>query len=382
MRRSEYVRGSVPWQGQAVALLLRELPLVDYGRLVTRHTIARVLVWMCAARATASAASLRTSVGVSDETIRKALVASLPEIEELPRLVRASLSPALTRLRKAGKKRGFDVAIDVHHQPYYGQRQPGIVRGKARQGTKSFWSVATAAIVHRGERLTLAVVPVTSHRGDEVLANLWPQLKKLRLKIRRLLLDRGFYSAEVVTWLQERRIWFVMPMVRRGLSPRSGRPGSGTAPFFVRGRRGITTYRWKQRRRRRRWITVNVAIVPAEDRRRRPLVYAFAGRLPNLEYCRRIYKRRFAIETSYRQARQSRAWTTSRDPRRRRLLVVLSFVICNLWLLNREPRLFRTHNQRLTYALYLDLLIQLIQFELTQTTRGPPHAPIVRLWIY
>jgi hypothetical protein len=134
------------------------------------------------------------------DVARKAVVASLPEIEELPRVVRASLSPALPRLRKACKKRGFDVAIDVHHQPYYGQRQPGIVRGKARQGTKSFWSVATAALVHRGERLTLAVVPVTSHRGDDVLANLWPQVKKLRLKIRRLLLDRGFYSAEVVTW--------------------------------------------------------------------------------------------------------------------------------------------------------------------------------------
>jgi hypothetical protein len=372
MRRTEYVGARAAWQVQAVALLLQTLPLVDYGRLVKRQMLARILIWMCASRSTATAASRRTTIGVCDETLRKAVVASLPEIDQLPRLVQASLVAVLPRLRRARKKRGFDIAIDVHHQPYYGKRQPGVVRVKQKQGTKLFWSVATAAIVHRGQRLTLAVAPVTSHRAEDVLIGLWPQLKGL--KIRRLLLDRGFYSAEVVAWLQARRIWFVMPMIHRGRAPRSRRAGTGTAPFFVRGRRGFTTYTWRQKRGTRRQVRVKVAIIPADDRRRRPLVYAFAGRLPNLGYCRWLYRKRFGIETSYRQARQSRAWTTSRNERWRRLLLVLSFVIRNVWLLLQASQRQAPRSQRLTFAFFLAQLIGLLSLELAQNPRGPPDA--------
>lgn len=373
MRRTQYLHAKPAWQARVVGLMLGNLPLADYGRVVTRQLLARVLVWMSVARGTVADAPRRVGIGVCDETLRQALIASLPEVQQLPRLLKASLAAWLPRARRARKQRGFDVAIDLHHQPYYGKWQPGLFRGPAKLGTKFFWSIATAAIVHRGERLTLAIVPVSSHRMDEVLVALWPQLRKLGLKVRRLLLDRGFYSAEVVAWLHRRRVSFVMPMIHRGRLPRSGQAGTGTAPFFVRGRRGFGTYTWRLKRRDRRQVTVKVAIVPHTDRRRRPLVFAFAGRLPNLEYCRQIYKRRFGIETSYRQAKQSRGWTTSRDERWRRLLIVLSFVMRNVWLLvhEEEPRTSRT--QQLTYILFLDILAALLRLDLTQPQRGPPH---------
>ena len=371
MRRTQYRHAKSAWQAQVVNLLLETLPLVDYGRVVTRQMLARVLVWMSTVRGTVSCVPSRTKIGVSDETLRQALVASLPEIERLPLLIESSLSAWLPRLRRARKKRGFDVAIDLHHQPYYGKRQPGVFRGQAKLGTKLFWSTATAAIVHHGERLTLAVVPVTCNRMEEVLARLWPQLEKLGLKVRRLLLDRGFYGAEVVAWLQARRVSFVMPMIRRGRPPRKGRGGTGTAPFFVRGRRGFATYTWQQKRRDRHRVTVKVAMVPHSDRRRRPLVFVYSGRLPNGEYCRRLYKKRFGIETTYRQAKQSRAWTTSRNERRCRLLIVLSFVIRNVWVLNQSHKPPTPRPQRLTYALFLDLLAELLRLDLTQPPRGP-----------
>lgn len=374
MRRTKYLFAKPAWQVQVVNLLLESLPLADFGRAMTREVLARVLVWMGSACATAADAPRRLGIGVSDETVRKALRASLPPVDRLPALLHASLSEWHRRLRKARKKRGFDVAIDLHHQPYYGKRQPGVVRGHGQPGTRWVWSTATAAIVYRGERLTLAVAPVRSGRMEEVLDQLWPQLQKLRIKVRRLLLDRGFYSARVIDWLQRRRVSFLMPMIRRGRAPRRGDTGSGTAPFFVRGRCGFATYTWRYKRGDRRRVTVQVAMMPHSDRRRRPLVFVFTGRLPNLDYCRRAYKRRFGIETTYRQANQSRAWTTSRDERWRRLLIMLSFVIRNVWvqIQANEPQTPRT--DRLTYGLFLTIVVELLQLEMPQTPRGPPHT--------
>lgn len=370
MRRRKYVRGNGAWQAQVVQVLLETLPLADYGRVLTRPMLAQVLVWMSAVRGTVSGVPGRTKIGVSNETLRRAVVASLPEIEQLPLLIESSLSARLPRWRRARKKRGFDVAIDLHHQPYYGKLRSGVYRGQAKLGTKLFWTTATAAIVHRGERLTLAITPVTSNRMQEVLAALWPQLEKLGLKVRRLLLDRGFYGAEVVAWLQARKVSFVMPMIRRGRAPRKGRYGTGTAPFFVRGRKGFTTYTWQQRKRGRR-VTVKVAIVPHTDRRRRPLVFAYSGRLPNGEYCRWLYKKRFGIETTYRQAKQSRGWTTSRDERWRRLLIVLSFVLRNAWVLSQRDAPPTPRSKRPAYACFLELLADQLRIDLTQLPRGP-----------
>jgi putative transposase len=49
-----------------------------------------------------------------------------------------------------------------------------------------------------------------------------------------------------------------------------------------------------------------------------------------------LYRRRFGIETSYRQMNQVRARITSRNPTIRLLLVGLAFVIFNLYIANRQ----------------------------------------------
>jgi IS4 transposase len=50
---------------------------------------------------------------------------------------------------------------------------------------------------------------------------------------------------------------------------------------------------------------------------------------------RRLYRRRFGVESSYRCARQVRGWTTSRNAAYRFVLIALSFILLNVWLLLR-----------------------------------------------
>ncbi|MEM6435599.1 MAG: hypothetical protein AAF773_17365 [Cyanobacteria bacterium P01_D01_bin.115] len=72
-------------------------------------------------------------------------------------------------------------------------------------------------IIRRHQRVTLALHAIP--RGETLVATitiLLARLTALRVKIKRLYLDRGFYSVPVIRWLQALRIPFLMPAIIRG----------------------------------------------------------------------------------------------------------------------------------------------------------------------
>ena len=67
-------------------------------------------------------------------------------------------------------------------------------------------------------------------------------------------------------------------------------------------------------------------------RGRQALVYAFWGVNPtSTRWVRETYRKRFAIETSYRQMQQGRARTSTRNPVVRLLLVGVALVLRDVW---------------------------------------------------
>ena len=91
------------------------------------------------------------------------------------------------------------LAIDLNLQPYYGtpsaEEFPYIYRSKAHDGTCSFYAYATCYVIRKGKRVTIALTPV---RRDDmmvgVLTRLLDRVTRLGLTIKRLYLDRGFFS--------------------------------------------------------------------------------------------------------------------------------------------------------------------------------------------
>ena len=79
------------------------------------------------------------------------------------------------------------------------------------------------------------------------MARLLTQAASAGLRIKRLVLDRGFYAAKTMLWLQERSIAFILPMIRRGKKASRKADCTGTERFFVRGRRGWDTYTFTAR---------------------------------------------------------------------------------------------------------------------------------------
>src|SRR5439155_14388709 len=93
------------------------------------------------------------------------------------------------------------LAIDLTLRPYHGQalRDPAeVYRGQAKSGTSHFHAYATAYVVRRGRRSTVALTAV--YRGealDEVVRRLLRWAGRAGVRPRYVLLDRGFCSVAV-----------------------------------------------------------------------------------------------------------------------------------------------------------------------------------------
>ncbi|MBV8264872.1 MAG: hypothetical protein JO252_00845 [Planctomycetaceae bacterium] len=102
----------------------------------------------------------------SDETVRKALWATLPDCAVRQRQLQAALAGHLPRaLRKHPQRLAIDLTlIPDHGQPC--RDLNAISRGQAKDGTSHFHAYATAAIIRKGQRYTVALTGVC--KGEPV----------------------------------------------------------------------------------------------------------------------------------------------------------------------------------------------------------------------
>ena len=171
------------------------------------------------------------------------LIASLPEFAELQRQLNLALAG---RLPRALRRRPQRLAIDLTLIPYHGEpfRDEGeVYRSLAKQGTSHFHAYATAYVILKGQRFTVALTAVTKGESmKDVLQRLLKQARSVGVKARLVLLDRGFYGVEVIRYLQAARQPFLMPVVIRGRKADDPRGPSGTRVFAAMKRSGWFEY--------------------------------------------------------------------------------------------------------------------------------------------
>ena len=329
----------------AVHTLVQALGWATGQAAVAPTLLVQLLVRAAAEMRSLSAVVREAAAAPSPETVRLSLRGYLPGGADalLPALVGALHH----RLPRGLARRRRTMAADLHLRPYYGDRAvPGVCRGKPKAGTKAFFAYATLVVLRQGQAFTVGLTPVAA--GEEladVLGRLLAQAAAAGLRPKHLLLDRGFYAAPVIAWLQRHGLAFVMPMIRRGKKAKGDFAGTGTQPFFQPGRYGWARHTWTARPKRggRRGpaLTVSVDVCMAPDRKGRkrrrrrptgrPLVYVCHGLRRTPAGVRELYRRRFAIEASYRQLREGLARTSTRQAAVRLLLVGIALVLRNLW---------------------------------------------------
>ena len=336
MRQPHYTVTAHDVQEHAAHLIQKHLQLADYSKRCTANVLLAV-VFVAAARLTSVfAACQRLRHGPSGETARRALLATLPDYAALRQAVNRALAGALP---KALRRRQQRLAIDLHLVPYYGapsEDPKEIYRAQAKKGTNDFHAYASAYVVQRGQRYTVALTPV--QRGEDmkdVVQRLLQQAARARVRPCLLLLDRGFYSVAVIRYLQQARVPFLMPAVARGRQPKDGKPATGIRAFqqCKQGGWGEHTLAAGQKR-----ATVSICIFCGNYRGqwkrhgRYTWVYAYWGFTPgSTRWVADTYRLRFGIESSYRQLHEARVKTCTRSPVVRLFLVAVALILRNVW---------------------------------------------------
>lgn len=223
---------------------------------------------------------------------------------------------------------GLEVALDFHDEPFYGKTpelRTYVCRDRAKKGTTRFWRIASAYVMWRGLRLTLALTYVLSeHSTLAVLQRLLLRLTSLGLHATILYLDKGCCSGEVIAYLQAQGQAAIIACPMRGKT-------GGTRALC----QGRTSYR--SRYTFTDGITADMAVVatlpPGKTgkRQRKWLLFVVVGLSWSPQQVKRCYRRRFGIECSYRQMRRVRIVTNSRNPALKFFVLGLALLLVNLW---------------------------------------------------
>lgn len=343
MRRCQYTLTPKDVQLHASHVCQEHLKLKDHGPKCKASLLWAVLFYAAARITSLAAACKALRDAPCDQAVRDALLATLPETHELQRRINRALQGDLP---KALRRKRQPLAVDLILIPYHGEpfADPAeIYRSQPKHGTSHFHAYATAYVIRKGCRYTVALTAVSKGEAlDEVLQRLLRQAAKAGVRPRYVLLDRGFYSVDVIRYLQAARYPFLMPVVCRGRKPEHPKGPSGTRVFTTWKRSGWGTYTLTNARKRKATVSICVKCrnLRGQWKRqgRQALVYAYWGLQPSAyQWVHETYRLRFGIESSYRQLHQARIRTCTRQPLLRLLFVAVALILRNVWVwLHRE----------------------------------------------
>lgn len=260
-------------------------------------------------------------------TVREQLnaVLDIAELQQQEAEMNATLAAALPSTLPRG---GVEVAIDCHDEPFYGKDELArtyTCRDQAKQGTTRFMRIASASVIWRGIRLTLALTYVLPEYSTlQVVTRLLQRLTHLNINPGVIYLDKGFCNGAVIRFLQARRQAAVVACPIRGKD-------GGTRALCKGSRSYRTAYRFTD------GTEVDLVAVatlpPGKDgtRHGKWLLFVVIELDWSPKIVMRCYRRRFGIECSYRQMRQLRVVSSSRNPAMKFFLLGLSLVLVNLW---------------------------------------------------
>jgi hypothetical protein len=311
--------------------LAKALPWHGYGRLATAQKILDVLLLAAALVSSLSAVVKRFTFGFSHETARKAVDSNLPDLDTLTE----GLLDALYLFgSRALRRRKWVIAIDEHRDPFYGDRStPGVTGGQKKHGTKYAFGYATAVLVHMRHRFTVGLIALSGgEKPHEIVEALLLQIEGRGLKVRGVVLDSGFDAGDVLLLLQKRKYSYTVPLRKKGNSKNNKRNVVWELEVGT-----VTKVSWKTDKGNKPVSTL--AVVMQRPKEKEKKVYAFFGwgkteawrQQRRAALARRWYRKRFGIETSYRQMRQAKVKTTKKDVRYRLLLIGLALLLRQAW---------------------------------------------------
>jgi len=318
-----------------VETLMEHFNLVIQGYKVSTEDIWNVVVAASAQAQAIESAANQLKEAPDPSTVRLYLRTELLDVTTLEELEVACNVALVAQLPPRIRGGQHKVAIDLTFIPYHGDaaEDPNeIRRSKAKSGTTRFHCYATAYVIKKNKRVTLAVTYVQADDTlIEVLERLLARLKALHVRLKRLYLDKQFYCVPVINYFQTHypALEVIMPVIIRGKQ--------GGTRALLQGRKSYRTiYTMHSAKYGEATFTVGVVRKYSKGRYGRHSVawfaYVLLGPIQSpLHQIHEEYRRRFGIEATYRLMNKVRARTSSRSPGLRLLYVGVALTLVNIW---------------------------------------------------
>ena len=221
------------------------------------------------------------------------------------------------------------VAIDCHEWFYYGKQIEGgfIVGKKPERGTLRCFKFITLDIVDKECRFTLLALPVIKSKDEQItqvdLVKRLIERALSKIKIWRVLMDRGFLGAEIINFLKSKGLEFIIPAKSSNKATVNSKLLDPNPVAVIKGESMGNA-------------KVNLIVVKDAGHRYGFFTNIETG-LDDNKMAMAIadfYSRRWQIETGYRVKKYAfRGKTTSRKYIIRYIYFMLSIILYNFWIL-------------------------------------------------
>lgn len=311
-------------------LLREQLSLAVEGYKITTSMVLNVLVKAAVEKRSIEAVCADLTDVVDGNTFREALNRALcvEDVHQHEVEFNAALAECIPGEMP---RQGLEMVIDLHEEPFYGKSadlQAYTCRGEAHDGTTYFWRIATLYVIWRQVRITLALTYVLPKESIlSVVQRLLMRREALGFGFKVLYLDKGFCNGQVITYLHKANLPALIAC------PIRGKVGQGGTRALCHGRKHYRTrYTFTD------GTIADLAVVPTlthdkktGKRRREWLIYVLIHLDWSARKAQQRYRRRFGIESSYRQLGQVRAHTNSRNVALRFFFLALAVLLVNVW---------------------------------------------------
>ncbi|MDG6931114.1 MAG: transposase [Nitrososphaerota archaeon] len=195
-------------------------------------------------------------------------------------------------------------------------------------------------------KFTVAVTPMAYEQTVDHLMRLLDKVNELGIRIKLLVLDAGYYSIKVINYLKAHGIKFIMR------APGNGKFKAGDDFMYttIHDHENIS----KQ-------ATFRVVAFNGKDKFGHTEFFVFATNTDlKPGQIRKMFRKRWAIETSYRMIGMFLPKTTSKVYNLRKLYFYLAVMLYNLWVLVNYQSDERVIVQHVKLMVMLDVILSMI----------------------
>lgn len=240
------------------------------------------------------------------------------------------------------------LAFDTTDEQFYGETRSLYIFNTNDEKYHGVFKFITVCVVFRNKSIPLMALPVRVGEGHAKLAiNLLKYCQDLFKGIRLAVFDRGFYIAELIDYLEAKKIKYIILVPER----------EGVIEEYVTqtAELGKFKHQMSYTKKKSKWKpTTTIVVCNGID----DFAWIFAT---NVNFKTRIeyiwwYKRRWQIETNYRVEDEGRIKSKSTNYLIRYFYFLVSLLLHLLWIVNKNI------NYYVPYKKYLDIVEDALLF--------------------